>query len=122
MGTWPAFWILGNNINEDPVTAGSIAGQCWPLSTAREIDIWEWVRNNNGATYDHIYTHSSRTVLNLRVGFTRFFSPTIRLHEGKFNPSQLGFSAATAALFEGASYLPRFGRLGSFTFGRLIFL
>jgi len=71
-------------------------------------------RNNNGATYDHIYTHSSRTVLNLRAGFTRFFSPTIRLHEGKFNPAQLGFSAATVALFEGASYLPRF-EIGGFS-------
>src|SRR5207237_8358410 len=54
-------------------------------------------RNNNGATYDHIYTHSSRTVLNVRAGFTRFFSPTIRLHYGKFNPAQLGFSSATVA-------------------------
>ncbi|MDQ2921139.1 MAG: carboxypeptidase-like regulatory domain-containing protein, partial [Acidobacteriota bacterium] len=57
-------------------------------------------RNNNGATYDHIYTASPRTVVNLRLGFTRFHSPTIRLHEGKFNPAQLGFSAQTAALFK----------------------
>src|SRR2546423_87672 len=71
-------------------------------------------RNNNGATYDHIYTHSSKTVLNLRAGFTRFFSPTIRLHEGKFNPAQLGFSATTTALFAGASYLPRF-EIGGFS-------
>ena len=71
-------------------------------------------RNNNGATYDHIYTHSSKTVLNLRLGFTRFFSPTIRLHEGKFNPAQLGFSATTSALFAGASYLPRF-EIGGFS-------
>jgi hypothetical protein len=65
-------------------------------------------RNNNGATYDHIYTHSATTVLNLRVGFTRFHSPTIRLHEGQFNPAQLGFSASTVALFGNVSYLPRF--------------
>ena len=51
MGTWPAFWILGNNINEDPVTAAIIGGSCWPTSGAREIDIWEWTRNNNGASY-----------------------------------------------------------------------
>jgi hypothetical protein len=51
MGTWPAFWILGNNVNEDPVTAGAIGGSCWPTPGAREIDIWEWVRNNNGSTY-----------------------------------------------------------------------
>jgi len=51
MGAWPAFWILGNNINEDPVTAATIGGSCWPTSGAREIDIWEWPRNNNGASY-----------------------------------------------------------------------
>lgn len=65
-------------------------------------------RNNNGTTYDHIYTRSSTTVLNLRLGFTRFDSPTIRLHEGEFNPALLGFTPDTVALFEGASYLPRF--------------
>jgi len=50
-GTWPAFWMLGNNINEDPYNGNNIAGNCWPTSGARELDIWEWVRNNNGATY-----------------------------------------------------------------------
>ena len=50
-GTWPAFWMLGNNINEDPYNGNSVAGNCWPTSGARELDIWEWVRNNNGATY-----------------------------------------------------------------------
>jgi hypothetical protein len=50
-GTWPAWWILGNNINEDPYNGANVGGQCWPLSTAREIDIWEWVRNNNGSGY-----------------------------------------------------------------------
>lgn len=71
-------------------------------------------RNNNGATYDHIYTQSPTTVLNLRIGFTRFHSPTIRLHEGQFNPAQLGFSPATVAQFGGASYLPRF-EIGGFS-------
>jgi beta-glucanase (GH16 family) len=50
-GTWPAFWMLGNNINEDPYNGANVGGQCWPLSTAREVDVWEWVRNNNGASY-----------------------------------------------------------------------
>lgn len=71
-------------------------------------------RNNNGATYDHIFTHSPTTVLNLRIGFTGFHSPTIRLHEGQFNPAQLGFSPATVAQFGGASYLPRF-EIGGFS-------
>ena len=48
MGTWPAFWILGNNINENPYDASGTAGSCWPTSGARELDIWEWVRNKGG--------------------------------------------------------------------------
>jgi hypothetical protein len=51
-GTWPAWWVLGNWINEDPVTGNTTgSGSCWPMSGAREMDIWEWVTNNNGATY-----------------------------------------------------------------------
>jgi len=71
-------------------------------------------RNNNGATYDHVYTHSANTVLNVRAGFIRFNSPTVRLSEGHFNPASLGFSASTVALFQGASYLPRF-EIGGFS-------
>ena len=71
-------------------------------------------RNNNGATYDHVYTHSANTVLNVRAGFIRFHSPTVRLSEGHFNPASLGFSASTVALFQGASYLPRF-EIGGFS-------
>jgi hypothetical protein len=65
-------------------------------------------RNNNGATYDHIYTASPTTVFNFRVGFTEFDSPTLRESEGEFNPATLGFSSRAASLFTGLSYLPRF--------------
>ncbi|MGI8785293.1 MAG: TonB-dependent receptor [Acidobacteriota bacterium] len=65
-------------------------------------------RINNGGTFDHVYTLSPRTILNYRVGFSRFNEPNIRQHEGAFNPATLGFSASTAALFGGASYFPRF--------------
>ncbi len=71
-------------------------------------------RKNNGATYDHVYTVSPTTMFNLRVGVTRFKSPTIRLHEGAFNPAALGFSPPTVALFRNASYLPRFD-IGDFS-------
>lgn len=66
------------------------------------------IRNNNGATYDHIYTASPTTVFNFRAGFTQFDSPTIRESEGTFDPATLGFSSRAAALFTGVSYLPRF--------------
>jgi hypothetical protein len=65
-------------------------------------------RNNNGATYDHIYTASGTTIFNFRAGFTHFDSPTVRLSEGAFDPAALGFSPRTAALFTGLSFLPRF--------------
>lgn len=65
-------------------------------------------RNNNAATYDHVYTASAKTVFNLRAGFSNFDSPTLRASEGFFQPASLGFSPATAALFEGLSYFPRF--------------
>ncbi|MDT5059650.1 MAG: hypothetical protein QOH63_109 [Acidobacteriota bacterium] len=65
-------------------------------------------RNNNGATYDHIYTASPTTVFNFRAGFTEFDSPTLRESEGAFNPATLGFSSRTVSLFTSVSYLPRF--------------
>src|SRR5438067_2347026 len=65
-------------------------------------------RNNNGATYDDIYTASPTLVFNLRAGFSRFYSPTIRESEGAFNPATLGFSSRAASLFAGVSYFPRF--------------
>jgi hypothetical protein len=48
MGAWPAFWLLGNWNNEDPYNASTVSGNCWPTSGARELDIWEWVRNSGG--------------------------------------------------------------------------
>jgi hypothetical protein len=65
-------------------------------------------RNNNGATYDHIYTMSSNVVFNFRAGFSNFDSPTVREHEGAIDPATLGFSPNTASAFTGFSYLPRF--------------
>ena len=71
-------------------------------------------RNNNGATYDHIFALSPRTIFNFRAGFTHFDSPTLRESEGAFNPAALGFSQRAAALFAGLSYLPRF-EIGEFS-------
>jgi hypothetical protein len=65
-------------------------------------------RNNNGATYDDIYTASPTIIFNFRAGFTHFDSPTMRESEGAFSPATLGFSPRTATLFAGLSYLPRF--------------
>jgi hypothetical protein len=59
-GTWPAFWALGQGINEKPVFAGTEwnSAQCgsgsnWPLVNegATENDIWEYARNNGDRYY-----------------------------------------------------------------------
>lgn len=71
-------------------------------------------RINYGGTYDHVYTMSPTTILNFRIGFSRFEEPNKRPHEGAFNPASLGFSGQTAALFGGVSYLPRF-EIGGFS-------
>lgn len=65
-------------------------------------------RINNGGTLDHIYNLGATTVLNTRVGFSRFVEKNQRQHQGAFSPASLGFSPATAAFFGDASYLPRF--------------
>lgn len=65
-------------------------------------------RVNNGITYDHVYTMSSNTLLNVRGGWQRFQEPNIRQHQDLFDPSTLGFSAATVQLFNGARYFPLF--------------
>lgn len=65
-------------------------------------------RINNSGTFDHVYTLSPTTVFNYRVGYSRFNEPSIRQHQGAFDPVTLGFSSKTAAFFEGASYFPRF--------------
>ncbi len=65
-------------------------------------------RVNDGATADHVYSISPTTILNWRVGFSRFNEPSIRQHEGLFDPASLGFSRQTAALFGSGRYMPRF--------------
>jgi Carboxypeptidase regulatory-like domain len=65
-------------------------------------------RKNDGFSYDHVYTFSPTTILNARVGFTRFLEQNTRQHEGQFDPASLGFSAQSAAFFGDDQYLPRF--------------
>jgi hypothetical protein len=71
-------------------------------------------RINDGATFDHVWTMSPTTVFNWRVGFSRFDEPSIRQHEGLFDPATLGFSQQTVAFFGGYRYVPRFN-IGGFS-------
>ncbi len=63
-------------------------------------------RINNGGAFDHLYSFSGTTVLNTRVGYTRFNEPNIRQHQGAVTPASLGFPAATVALFGPEPHLP----------------
>jgi hypothetical protein len=65
-------------------------------------------RKNDGVTADHVYTISSKSLLNVRGGWQRFGEPNVRQHEGLFDPATLGFSPSVVAQFGGASYFPRF--------------
>jgi hypothetical protein len=65
-------------------------------------------RTNDGVTYDHVYTMTSSTLLDVRAGWQRFKEPNVRQHEGIFDPSSLGFSSAVVGLFGGAKYFPHF--------------
>ena len=71
-------------------------------------------RINGAGTFDHVITLSPTTVLNWRAGFSRFSEPSIRQHEGLFDPKSLGFSAQTAASFGPELYVPRF-EIGQFS-------
>lgn len=64
-------------------------------------------RINHGFSYDHLYTLSTQTVLNFRLGYSRFNEPNVRAHEGQIDPKSLGFFPDTVALFNDFRYLPR---------------
>ena len=65
-------------------------------------------RTNDGVTYDHVYTITSSTLLDVRAGWQRFKEPNVRQHQGIFDPATLGFSSAVAGLFGGSKYFPHF--------------
>jgi len=43
-GTWPAFWMLENRIDQQPVAYDG-DDVSWPNAGAGEIDVWEWFSN-----------------------------------------------------------------------------
>ncbi|MEO6237313.1 MAG: carboxypeptidase-like regulatory domain-containing protein, partial [Vicinamibacterales bacterium] len=65
-------------------------------------------RKNDGVTYNHTWTQTSSSLWDVRAGWQRFGEPSVRQHEGVFDPSSLGFSPAVAGQFGGARYFPRF--------------
>jgi hypothetical protein len=64
-------------------------------------------RINNALTGDHVWTVNPSTVVNLRGSWSEFQEPSLRQHQGLFDPASLGFSGNTTGLFGGAQYFPR---------------
>ena len=63
-------------------------------------------RKNDGVTYDHTWTQSSKSLWDVRAGWQQFREPNVRQHEGLFDPASLGFSSGVTGLFGGAQYFP----------------
>ena len=65
-------------------------------------------RVNDGITYDHVYTMTNSSLLDVRGGWQRFQEPNVRQHQGLFDPASLGFSPSVVSSFGGVQYFPRF--------------
>lgn len=57
-GTWPAFWMLENRINQQPVK-GDNDTSYWPNEGASEIDVWEWFSNDPDSYITNFFTGES---------------------------------------------------------------
>ncbi len=65
-------------------------------------------RINDAFNVDHVWTMSSSSLLNVRASYSRFQEPSIRQHQGLFNPSSLGWGPAATQYFGDNQYFPRF--------------
>ena len=65
-------------------------------------------RINDAVNVDHVWNISSTSLLNVRGSYSRFQEPSIRQHQGIFDPASLGFPAATTQYFGANKYFPRF--------------
>ena len=63
-------------------------------------------RINDAVNVDHVWNMSSTSLLNVRASYSRFQEPSIRQHQGIFDPASLGFPAATTQYFGANKYLP----------------
>jgi hypothetical protein len=65
-------------------------------------------RINDAVNVDHVWSMSNSSLLNLRGSWSRFQEPSIRQHQGIFDPATLGFPAAATQYFGSNMYFPRF--------------
>ena len=65
-------------------------------------------RINDALNADHVWTMTPSTLLNVRASWSRFQEPSIRQHQGLFDPSTLPFSSNATRFFGSNQYFPRF--------------
>lgn len=65
-------------------------------------------RINDAVNMDHVWTMSPSSLLNVRASWSRFQEPSIRQHQGLFDPASLGFPTAATQFFGSNRYFPRF--------------
>ena len=63
-------------------------------------------RINDALNLDHVWTMSSSSLLNVRASWSRFQEPSIRQHQGIFDPASLGFPSAATQFFGSNKYFP----------------
>lgn len=57
-GTWPAFWMLENRINQQPIKNDDDFS-FWPNPGAGEIDVWEWFSNQPNTYITNFFNTNS---------------------------------------------------------------
>ena len=65
-------------------------------------------RINDAVNVDHVWTMTPSSLLNVRASWSRFQEPSIRQHQGLFEPSSLGWGQAATQYFGSNQYFPRF--------------
>ena len=63
-------------------------------------------RKNDALNVDHVWTMSSASLLNVRGSWSRFREPSLRQHQGIFDPASLGFPPSTTQYFGSNKYFP----------------
>ena len=65
-------------------------------------------RINDALNVDHVWTMTGSSLLNVRGSWSRFQEPSVRQHQGIFDPASLGFPSSTTQYFGSNKYFPNF--------------
>ena len=78
-GSWPAFWMLENRINEHPIANdGDNVG--WPNPGAGEIDVWEWYANSPHTYITNFFNTGSQCGNEVRFNYPNGSADVLEWH------------------------------------------